>query len=117
MSMNDVLPAPVGGHYSASKAALAIASTALDAEIHPFGVSVTGRRPRSFRTDMAAALGSYEIDAASPYAAAFGRVVANSPTRLRDAGDPDGRARRRLDAEGLARLLRDFVIGLTSSHS
>jgi len=40
-SMNDTLPAPFGGHYSASKAALATASTVLDAEVASFGIRVT----------------------------------------------------------------------------
>lgn len=144
-SMNDVLPAPFGGHYSASKAALASASAVLDAEVRPFGVRVTVVAPGLFRTEMSEALGSYEVDPSSPYAAAFGRVVADGPSRLPGAGDPgdvaaaiesvlrveDPPARvvvgadatamaalvDGLDAEGLARLLRDFVIGLTSSHS
>jgi NAD(P)-dependent dehydrogenase (short-subunit alcohol dehydrogenase family) len=144
-SMNDVLPAPFGGHYSASKAALASASAVLDAEVRPFGVTVTVVAPGLFRSEMTAALGSYEVDGASPYATAFGRVIADGPSRLPSAGDPDDVAAaiesilraedpparvvvgadaramaalvEGLDAEALARRLRDFVIGLTSSDS
>ena len=40
-SGNDTVPAPFGGWYSASKAALASASAVLDAEVHQFGIFVT----------------------------------------------------------------------------
>jgi NAD(P)-dependent dehydrogenase (short-subunit alcohol dehydrogenase family) len=87
--MNDVLPAPYGGHYSASKAALASASRVLDAEVRPSGVSVTVVAPGLFLTAMAEALGGYAIDPASPHAAAFANLIAAAPARLRAAGDPD----------------------------
>ncbi|MGH3160217.1 MAG: SDR family NAD(P)-dependent oxidoreductase [Streptosporangiaceae bacterium] len=40
-SVNDVAPAPFGGWYSASKAALASLSAVLDAELHGTGIFVT----------------------------------------------------------------------------
>jgi NAD(P)-dependent dehydrogenase (short-subunit alcohol dehydrogenase family) len=46
-SMNDSLPAPFGGYYSASKAALASATAALDAEVYGFGIRVTMIAPGS----------------------------------------------------------------------
>ena len=88
-SMNDVLPAPYGGHYSASKAALASASRVLDAEVRPTGVSVTVVAPGLFLTAMAEALDSYTIDPSSPHATAFANLLAAAPARLPTAGDPD----------------------------
>ena len=88
-SMNDVLPAPYGGHYSASKAALASASRVLDAEVRPSGVSVTVVAPGLFLTAMAEALGGYAVDPASPHATAFANLLAAAPARLTTAGDPD----------------------------
>jgi len=94
---------------------------------------------------MARDLGTHTIDASSPYTAAFEAVVAASPARLDDAGDPDDVAAAieaalrapepparvvvgpdaqrfvelvaSLDAEGLGALLRDFVTGLTRPTS
>jgi NAD(P)-dependent dehydrogenase (short-subunit alcohol dehydrogenase family) len=140
-SANDVLPAPFSGHYSASKAALASASAVLDAEVRPFGVSVTVVAPGLFRTGMSEALGAYAVDPASPYATPFGRVVAAGPDRLPAAGDPDEVAAAiesvlrsddpparvvvgddaralveqygSLDAEGVAEVLRTYVRSLS----
>jgi NAD(P)-dependent dehydrogenase (short-subunit alcohol dehydrogenase family) len=88
-SMNDTLPAPFGGHYSASKAALASASLVLDAEVRPFGITVTVVAPGLFRTAMSEALPTYRVDPSSPYARAFERLAAQSVERLTTAGDPD----------------------------
>ena len=96
-SMNDVLPAPFGGHYSASKAALASASAVLDAEVRPFGVTVTVVAPGLFRTPMAEALPTYEIDPSSVYADAFQALTAQSVARLDEAADPDDVARAIVD--------------------
>lgn len=139
-SMNDFLPAPFGGHYSASKAALASASAVLDAEVRPFGVTVTVVAPGLFRTPMADSLATYEIGDDSLYADAFRRLVAAAPARIDGAGDPDDVARaivecvhaddpparvvvgddarqlaemlRSIDAEQLAERLRATVVSL-----
>lgn len=139
-SMNDTLPAPFGGHYSASKAALASASLVLDAEVRPFGVSVSVVAPGLFRTPMAESLATYAIDATSPYRRAFERMTEQAPDRLPGAGDPDDVAAaietcihaeepparvvvgadarsmvalvESVDTEGLAALLRAYVIEL-----
>jgi NAD(P)-dependent dehydrogenase (short-subunit alcohol dehydrogenase family) len=139
-SMNDVLPAPFGGWYSASKAALASASTVLDAEVHEFGISVTVVAPGLFRTGMAEGLTSYSVGDASPYRDHFDALLRQNAERLTSAADPDevaavieGCLRRAdpparvvvgADAEGMvrlvretdpdafARLLRRFVAGL-----
>lgn len=106
---------------------------------------VTVISPGLFLTEMAQSLGEQAVDPASPYAAPFGAMVASSPARLPGAGDPDDVAAAiestlraddpparivvgadaesvaelvgKLDADGLARLLREFVIGLTPSDS
>ena len=88
-SMNDVLPAPFGGCYSASKAALASASAVLDAEVHGFGIFVTVVAPGLFRTEMAAALATYAVDKDSPYRAPFEGAMAQNRQRVPTAGDPD----------------------------
>jgi len=139
-SMNDVLPAPFGGHYSASKAALASASTVLDAEVRPFGVTVTVVAPGFFRTPMAESTSTFEVNAASLYADALRNLKAQSGPRLDSAGDPDDVARAiaecvdaddpparvvvgedakgyaamlaSVDAEQLAALLRQTVVSL-----
>jgi NAD(P)-dependent dehydrogenase (short-subunit alcohol dehydrogenase family) len=139
-SMNDVLPAPFAGHYSASKAALASASAVLDAEVRPFGVAVTVVAPGLFRTPMAEAMPTYELDPTSPYADALRNLTAQSAARIEDAGDPDDVARaivdcvhgddpparvvvgedaqrylallQSVDAEQLASLLREMVSSL-----
>jgi NAD(P)-dependent dehydrogenase (short-subunit alcohol dehydrogenase family) len=88
-SMNDALPAPYAGHYSSSKAALAGASLVLDAEVRPFGVTVTVVAPGFFLTEMAASLPTYTRDRSSLYWAAFERLAEQSAARLESAGDPD----------------------------
>lgn len=140
-SENDTAPAPFGGWYSASKAALASLSMVLGAEVHPFGVFVTVVAPGLFRTAMSAGLGDYAVAARSAYAAPFGALMASNRAAVQHAGDPDEVARaigdcmaasqpparivvgadaaqldttiRSASAEDLARLLRDFVAGLT----
>jgi NAD(P)-dependent dehydrogenase (short-subunit alcohol dehydrogenase family) len=142
-SMNDVLPAPFGGWYSASKAALASASAFLDAEVHGFGISVTVVAPGLFRTDMAEAMGDYQAEEGSLYHRAFEALTAQNIARLATAADPDdvavaierciraaeppARVIVGADAESMAklvhdtsaddfaRLLRDYVAGLASS--
>jgi NAD(P)-dependent dehydrogenase (short-subunit alcohol dehydrogenase family) len=88
-SLNDALPAPFGGHYSASKAAMAMAATVLDAEVRPFGISATVVAPGLFRTPMSEALPSAGVDDGSAYAPAFVRLAAAATARLEDAADPD----------------------------
>lgn len=88
-SLNDMLPAPFGGHYSASKAALASASAVLDAEMRPFGITVTVVAPGLFRTAMSDALPNASVADDSPYAPAFARLAAAGAARLDGAGDPD----------------------------
>ncbi|MEN3272438.1 MAG: hypothetical protein V7636_1199 [Actinomycetota bacterium] len=139
-SMNDVLPAPFGGHYSASKAALASASAVLDAEVRPFGVTVTVVAPGFFRTPMAESTSTFDVDSTSLYADALRNLKAQAGPRLETAGDPDDVARsiadcvhaddpparvivgedaqrylallRSVDAEQLATMLRDTVASL-----
>jgi NAD(P)-dependent dehydrogenase (short-subunit alcohol dehydrogenase family) len=140
-SMNDLLPAPFGGWYSASKAALASASAVLDAEVHRFGISVTVVAPGLFRTAMSEKLISYNVAGDSVYAAAFEALREQTRSRLETAGNPDEVAAaiedciragdpparivvgagtadmeklaRETSADDFARLLRDFVAGLT----
>jgi NAD(P)-dependent dehydrogenase (short-subunit alcohol dehydrogenase family) len=88
-SMNDALPAPFAGWYSASKAALASLSAVLDAEARVFGVSVTVIAPGFFRTEMAESLAGYEPPSESAYGVALARMRANDAGRLESAGDPD----------------------------
>ena len=141
-SMNDVLPAPFAGWYSASKAALASASAVLDAEVHPFGISVTVVAPGFFRTAMAEALSDYAPAPDSVYAAAVATLTSGNDARLATAGDPDQVAAaieacidapspparvvvgadaeamvklvESTDAESFAKLLRDFVAQLSA---
>jgi NAD(P)-dependent dehydrogenase (short-subunit alcohol dehydrogenase family) len=141
-SANDTAPAPFGGWYSASKAALASLSTVLGAEVHPFGVFVTVIAPGLFRTAMSARLPGYAVASGSAYAVPFGALMARNGAALRSAGDPDEVARaiedcmaagqpparivvgadaaemdsqvRQASPEELAGLLRDFVAGLTA---
>jgi|SRR5579875_1564922 len=141
-SANDIAPAPFGGWYSASKAALTSASVVLDAEVHGFGIFVTVVAPGLFRTAMSGAFGSYTVADDSPYAAAFRAAIEQSVAALAQAGDPDQVAReiddclrasepparivvgaeaeemdqsvRAMTAEDLAKLMRDYVAGLTS---
>jgi NAD(P)-dependent dehydrogenase (short-subunit alcohol dehydrogenase family) len=139
-SGNDTVPAPFAGWYSASKAALASASTVLDAEVHQFGIFVTVVAPGLFRTPMSERLADPLDSAGSRYAAALAALPARGAAALEHAGDPDEVARAieaciaaddppaRLvvggDAEqmikmvqdagpgGLARVLREYVAGL-----
>jgi len=141
-SENDTAPAPFGGWYSASKAALATLSMVLGAEVHPFGVHVTVIAPGLYRTAMSAQLPHFQVAGDSAYAAPFGALRARTVSTLQGAGDPDEVARaiadciaasepparivvgadaaeldktaREASPEELARLLRDFVTGLTS---
>lgn len=87
-SMNGVLPAPFGGYYSASKAALASASLVLDAEVHGFGIRVTVVAPGLFKTEMADSRGSYRVADGSPYQAAFQGMTAHVEAE-RATADPD----------------------------
>ncbi|HEV8297591.1 MAG TPA: SDR family NAD(P)-dependent oxidoreductase [Acidimicrobiales bacterium] len=88
-SMNDVLPAPFGGWYSASKAALASASTVLGTEVHRFGVFVTVVAPGLFRTEMSEALGNAEIPETSRYRSILLALREQNVTRVAAAPDPD----------------------------
>jgi NAD(P)-dependent dehydrogenase (short-subunit alcohol dehydrogenase family) len=141
-SMNDVLPAPFGGWYSASKAAFASASVVLDAEVHAFGVFVTVVAPGLFRTEMSESLDTYAVAEGSVYEPVF-RALMASNTALHDkAADPDvvaaaiaaciavspppARVIVGTDAEAMSKLvhdtnpedfaavMRDFVDGLTT---
>jgi NAD(P)-dependent dehydrogenase (short-subunit alcohol dehydrogenase family) len=92
-SGNDTVPAPFGGWYSASKAALASASTVLDAEVHEFGIFVTVVAPGLFRTPMAERLADRPDVSGSRYAAVLGALPARAAAALEHAGDPDDVAR------------------------
>ena len=122
-SMNDVLPAPFGGFYSASKAALASASYVLGAEVAAFGIRVTVVAPGLFRTAMADELGRRPVDPVSSYRAVLESLRGADGERLAAAGDPDrvavaveeclvsgdppARVVVGADAEGFERLLKD----------
>lgn len=122
-SMNDLLPAPFSGYYSASKAALASASYVLGAEVAEFGISVTVVAPGLFRTAMADELGRHPVDPTSRYRAALETLRGADTQRLESAGDPDdvaaaveqclltaepaARVVVGADAEGFERLLKD----------
>jgi NAD(P)-dependent dehydrogenase (short-subunit alcohol dehydrogenase family) len=121
-SMNDVLPAPFGGFYSASKAALASASQVLDAEVHGFGIRVTVVAPGLFKTEMADSRGSYRVAEGSPYQAAFQGMTAYTETEpatadpdqvavavegILRADDPPARVVVGSDAEEMAKLVHD----------
>lgn len=88
-SMNDVMPAPFGSWYSASKAALSSASSVLAAEVRQFGIFVTVVAPGLFLTDMAHELGTIQVDPGSAYGAALRAVRVENVDRLKTAGDPD----------------------------
>jgi NAD(P)-dependent dehydrogenase (short-subunit alcohol dehydrogenase family) len=140
-SVNDIAPAPFGGWYSASKAALASLSTVLGAELQGSGIHVTVVAPGLFVTGMSEQLPYARVDGDSRYAAAFGKMNAESALELATAGDPDEVARaladciaadppparivvgadgvamdetfRTTSAEDLATMLRDYVASLT----
>ena len=121
-SMNDVLAAPFGGLYSASKAALSSASAVLGAEVAHFGIRVSVVAPGLFRTGLAESMGTEAVDPGSQYRAALEGLVAADADRLAAAADPDDVARAveeclaaddppaRIvvgrDAEGFDKLLR-----------
>ena len=138
-SMNDAFPAPFLAHYSASKAALASASLAFDAEVHGFDISVTVVAPGFFLTPMAQSLGD-AVEVHQPmYRTEIDAMQAGTPSRLASAGDPDtvaaaievciraddpparvvvgadaGAMQKLVDdgtADDLAALLRSFVAG------
>jgi NAD(P)-dependent dehydrogenase (short-subunit alcohol dehydrogenase family) len=139
-SGNDVIPAPFAAWYCASKAALAMLSTVLDAEVHQFGIFVTVISPGLFRTPMAQRQATAAPAGGPAYAAALAALPARSAAALETAGDPDDVARAIEDclaaadpparvvvgadaaeligriggmsADGLARVLRDHVAGL-----
>jgi NAD(P)-dependent dehydrogenase (short-subunit alcohol dehydrogenase family) len=108
-SINDIAPAPFGGWYSASKAALTSLTAVLDAEVRGFGILVTAVAPGLFRTAMAERLSSYGVGADSPYAAIFRALGEGAAAELDEAGDPDEVARAVEDciraADPPARLL------------
>jgi NAD(P)-dependent dehydrogenase (short-subunit alcohol dehydrogenase family) len=140
-SVNDVAPAPFGGWYSASKAALASLSAVLDAELHGSGIFVTVIAPGLFRTAMAEQLPFCQVPDDSAYTGAFRALRRENAAALEAAGDPDEVARaiedcirasrpparvvvgadgiemdaavRQASAEDLATLLRDFAASLT----
>lgn len=140
-SANDIAPAPFGGWYSASKAALASASAVLGAEVHGFGIFVTVIAPGLFKTAMADQLPSFAVAAGSSYAAMLETVREQNAAALERAGDPDQVARaiedcirasdpparmvvgtdaaemdqaiRQSTPEEAARLLREYVTALT----
>jgi NAD(P)-dependent dehydrogenase (short-subunit alcohol dehydrogenase family) len=140
-SVNDIAPAPFGGWYSASKAALASLSTVLGAELQGSGIFVTVVAPGLFVTGMSEQLPFARVASDSRYAAAFEKMSAESALELATAGDPDEVARalaeciaadqpparivvgadgiamdetfRRASAEDLAIMLRDYVASLT----
>lgn len=142
-SMNDSVPAPFGGLYSASKAALASASVVLDAEVHGFGIRVTVVAPGLFRTEMADSRSTYRVAEDSAYQSAFqgmtARTAAEPATADPDevavaieeclrAADPPARVVVGADAEEMAklvhgasaddfaRLLRDYVAELAAGQ-
>lgn len=88
-SMNDVLAAPFGGWYSASKSALATASVVLASEVRAFGIFVTVVAPGLFRTEMAAQLGTQSVDPDSAYSTELRAIRLQDVERLDKAGDPD----------------------------
>jgi NAD(P)-dependent dehydrogenase (short-subunit alcohol dehydrogenase family) len=139
-SVNDIAPAPFGGWYSASKAAMASLSVVLDAEVRQFGISVTVVAPGLFRTEMSAGLPFVEAPEGSAYEKEFAVMREQASGEMNEAGDPDevavaiqeciratepparivvgadGREMedqvRAASAEELAGMLRGFVAGL-----
>jgi NAD(P)-dependent dehydrogenase (short-subunit alcohol dehydrogenase family) len=140
-SVNDIAPAPFGGWYSASKAALASLSAVLGAELHGSGAFVTVVAPGLFRTAMSEQLPSCQVADGSGYARAFETLRGLNAAELESAGDPDevasviedciraaepparvvvgadgvamDEALRQSSAEDAAKLLREFVAGLS----
>jgi NAD(P)-dependent dehydrogenase (short-subunit alcohol dehydrogenase family) len=140
-SVNDIAPAPFSGWYSASKAALASLSVVLGAELQGSGVFVTVVAPGLFRTVMSEQLPFCEVADGSRYARAFEKLRSLNAAGLESAGDPEEVASaiedciradepparvvvgadgatleemvRRSGAEDVAKLLREFVAGLS----
>ena len=140
-SVNDIAPAPFGGWYSASKAALASLSMVLGAELQGSGIFVTVVAPGLFVTGMSEQLPFARVPGDSRYAAVFEKLRAESALELATAGDPDEVARalaeciaaaapparivvgadgiamdetfRKASTEDLAIMLRDYVASLT----
>jgi NAD(P)-dependent dehydrogenase (short-subunit alcohol dehydrogenase family) len=111
-SLNDTLPAVFGSIYSATKAALANASIAIDAEVHAFGISVSVVAPGLFRTAMADALPEYDFGPDSQYRAASNTLNAQNRERLAGAGDPDDVARAIFDCVHGATPPARVIVGL-----
>ena len=88
-SVNDIAPAPFGGLYSASKAALMSLSYVLGAELTDSGIFVTVVAPGLFRTPMAEKQGETRVPEGSRYAKAFAALARGGAERLKAAGDPD----------------------------
>jgi NAD(P)-dependent dehydrogenase (short-subunit alcohol dehydrogenase family) len=88
-SVNDIAPAPFGGWYSASKAALASLSTVLGAELQGSGIFVTVVAPGLFVTEMSQGLPAARVADDSRYAQTFEKLRAESAAELLTAGDPD----------------------------
>ena len=140
-SVNDIAPAPFGGWYSASKAALASLSMVLGAELQGSGIFVTVVAPGLFVTGMSEQLPFARVASDSLYTAAFEKMNAERALELAAAGDPDEVARaiaeciaaaepparivvgadgiamdetfRKASTEDLAIMLRDYVASLT----
>jgi NAD(P)-dependent dehydrogenase (short-subunit alcohol dehydrogenase family) len=110
-SANDTVPAPFGGWYSASKAALASASIVLDAEVHAFGIFVTVVAPGLFRTPMAQRLTDRPDVAGSRYAAELSALPDRAAASLEHAGDPDDVARAIEDCMASADPPTRIVVG------
>jgi NAD(P)-dependent dehydrogenase (short-subunit alcohol dehydrogenase family) len=88
-SMNDILPAPFGGWYSASKAAFTSLSYVLRAELGAHGIHVTVVAPGFFLTEMASSLSAAPIPEDSVHATALRRLREQDAARIETAGDPD----------------------------
>jgi NAD(P)-dependent dehydrogenase (short-subunit alcohol dehydrogenase family) len=88
-SVNDIAPAPFGGLYSASKAALMSLSYVLGAELTGTGIFVTAVAPGLFRTPMAEGQRSQRAPEGSRYAKHFDGLARGGDAQLAGAGDPD----------------------------
>jgi NAD(P)-dependent dehydrogenase (short-subunit alcohol dehydrogenase family) len=115
-SGNDTVPAPFGGWYSASKAALASASTVLDAEVHAFGIFVTVVAPGLFRTPMAERLADRPDVSGSRYAAALAALPGRAAASLEHAGDPDEVAQAIEDCLAAADPPARIVVGADAAE-